>query len=107
MEGYFWRFTMPDSGRVVIALAGINKADGGSWSTLGLAAHPGGFLRTAEHPNGSADPRILGAYADNAFRRNAVRLQVDFADSHPAVPHSNQPFVPAPPFGGPGYQSAT
>ena len=103
MEGYFWRFTMPDSGRVVIALAGINKADGGSWSTLGLAAHPGGFLRTAEHPNGSADPRILGAYADNAFRGNADRLQVDFGDSHLDVRISNQRFWPHRRFGGSSY----
>lgn len=103
MEGYFWRFTMPESGRVVIALAGINKSDGGNWSTLGLAAHPGGFLRTAEHPSGSADPRILGAYADNAFRGNADRLQVDFGDSHLDVRISNQRFWPHRRFGGSSY----
>ncbi|BBE44646.1 hypothetical protein F6X56_10295 [Rhodococcus erythropolis] len=103
MEGYFWRFTMPGSGRVVIALAGINKSDGGNWSTLGLAAHPGGFLRTAEHPSGSADPRILGAYADNAFRGNADRLQVDFGDSHLDVRISNQRFWPHRRFGGSSY----
>ncbi|ELB91551.1 hypothetical protein Rwratislav_18634, partial [Rhodococcus wratislaviensis IFP 2016] len=35
MEGYFWRFTQPATGQVVIALAGINRAADGHWATLG------------------------------------------------------------------------
>ena len=61
MEGYFWRFTDPATGRVVIALNGVNRdAEGNHWATLGLAAHPHGFLRTVEHPTGHADPQRLG-----------------------------------------------
>lgn len=78
MEGYFWRFTDPTTGRVVIALNGVNRdADGNHWATLGLAAHPHGFLRTAEHPTGHADPQRLGAFAGDAFHGTADRLHVD------------------------------
>ncbi|HMJ33728.1 MAG TPA: tocopherol cyclase family protein [Baekduia sp.] len=48
MEGWFWRITEPRSGAVVVALAGVNRAaDGRAWGTVGLAAHPGGFSRSA------------------------------------------------------------
>jgi hypothetical protein len=77
MEGYFWRFTQPDSGRVVIALCGINRAPDGNWATLGLAAHPGGFLRTEAHPEGTAHPGRLGALAGSAFSGGADRVQMD------------------------------
>lgn len=77
MEGYFWRFTDPSSGRVLIALNGVNRAADGHWSTLGLAAHPHGFLRTVAHPVGEADPDQLGAYAGDAFRGTADHLHVD------------------------------
>lgn len=77
MEGYFWRFTQPESGRVVIALCGINRAPDGNWATLGLAAHPGGFLRTEVHPEGTAHPSRLGALAGTSFSGGADRVQVD------------------------------
>jgi hypothetical protein len=78
MEGYFWRFTAPrDDGRVLIALCGINRADDGYWSTLGLGAHPGGYLRALEHPQGRADPDELGAHAGSAFAGTADRLRVN------------------------------
>jgi Tocopherol cyclase len=80
MEGYFWRFTDPAGGRVVIALCGVNRARDGFWSTLGLASHPNGFLRTVAHPEGWADPRALGARAGSAFAGNADRLAVDLGD---------------------------
>lgn len=80
MEGYFWRFTQPGTGRVVIALCGVNRAGDGSWATLGLAAHPGGFLRTTAHPDGFADPLRLGASAGTAFRGEPDRLRVDLGD---------------------------
>lgn len=60
MEGYFWRFTDPTSGRAVIALNGGNRGPKGHWATLGLAAHPHGFLRTTAHPRAHADPATLG-----------------------------------------------
>lgn len=78
MEGYFWRFTDPGSGRVLIALNGVNRDRSGShWSTLGFAAHPGGFLRTTAHPTGHADASRLGAYAGEAFAGTEDRLHVD------------------------------
>jgi hypothetical protein len=77
MEGYFWRFTDPGSGRVVIALNGVNRAPDGHWSTLGLASHPNGFLRTTAHPTGAADASGLGAFAGEAFFGEPDRLWVD------------------------------
>jgi hypothetical protein len=78
MEGYFWRFTDPTTGRVLIALNGVNRApDGTHWATLGLAAHPTGFLRTTVHPVGDASTTRLGAFAGQAFEGTADRLRVD------------------------------
>ena len=77
MEGYFWRFTQPATGEVVIALCGVNRAADGHWATLGLAGHPGGFLRTAAYPTGSASTAGIGAYAGDAFTGEADRLRVD------------------------------
>jgi hypothetical protein len=78
MEGYFWRFTDPVSGRVLIALNGVNRGpDGSHWATLGLAAHPTGFLRTTVHPVARASTTGLGASAGTAFDGTADRLHVD------------------------------
>ena len=78
MEGYFWRFTDPSSRRAVIALNGVNRDGRGShWATLGLAAHPTGFLRTTAHPTAHASTAGLGAFAGDAFSGTADRLQVD------------------------------
>jgi hypothetical protein len=82
MEGYFWRFTDPATGRVLIALNGVNRAPGeqgaaAHWSTLGLAAHPTGFLRTTVHPVGHASSTGLGAFAGEAFSGTADELHVD------------------------------
>ncbi len=81
MEGYFWRITDPGSGRVVIALIGVNHDRRGEhWATLGLGAHPNRFLRTAEHPVATADPDRLGASAGDAFRGSIDRVRVDLGD---------------------------
>jgi len=81
MEGYFWRFTAPPGdGRVLIALCGINQADDGSWSTLGLASHPNGFLRAIEHPEAEAGTAGLGAFAGSGFSGTADSLRVDLGD---------------------------
>lgn len=67
MEGYFWRVTDPDSGRVVLTLAGVNRGpDGKHWTTLGLAAG-NGFLALDAHPEGHAHPERLGVTAGNRF----------------------------------------
>lgn len=78
MEGYFWRFTDPATGRVVIALNGVNRGpDGEHWSTLGVAAHPNDFVRTVVHPVGSASASELGAFAGDAFQGTRETLRVD------------------------------
>ncbi|MBS4754602.1 hypothetical protein KG112_17480 [Nocardioides sp. zg-ZUI104] len=77
MEGYFWRFTDPATGRVLIALIGVNRAADGTWATLGVATHPSGFVTTVAHPIGSADDTALGAFAGDAFAGTADRLLVD------------------------------
>lgn len=85
MEGYFWRFTQPETGRVVIALCGVNRAGDGTgtddrWATLGLAAHPGGFVRTVAHPVADADPNGLGASAGTAFDGDLRRVRMDLGE---------------------------
>ena len=80
MEGYYWRFSDPGSGRVVVALNGVNRGPDGHWATLGLLAHPGGFLRTVAHPEGHASPTRLGASAGDAFQGTADLLQVDLGE---------------------------
>lgn len=78
MEGYFWRFTDPSSQRAVVALNGVNRDGQGShWATLGLAAHPTGFLRTTAHPTAEASRTALGAFAGDAFDGTADELRVD------------------------------
>ena len=78
MEGYFWRFSDPASGRVLIALNGVNRGpDGTHWATLGVAAHPSGHLLTVVHPDGAADPDDLGAFAGEVFSGTRHRLVVD------------------------------
>lgn len=105
MEGYFWRFTAPaDDGRVLIALCGVNRADDGFWSTLGLAAHPTGFLKAVEHPEGSADPSALGAYAGDAFSGSPDHLRVDLGeDARLDVRVSSRVGWGRRPFGGSSY----
>jgi Tocopherol cyclase len=65
MEGYFWRLTDVAAGRVVIALVAVNRdATGATWASVGLAAHPGGFVRTAPVvAHAEADPRTLRVQA--------------------------------------------
>lgn len=103
MEGYFWRFTLPESKRVVIALAGINRSADGHWSTLAVAAHPGGFLAATEHPSGKADPTTLGAHADNAFWGNDHQVRTNFGAAQLDVRVTDQKFWPRRRFGGSSY----
>jgi hypothetical protein len=78
MEGYYWRFTDPRAGRVVVALCGVNRAADGHWATVALAGHPGGFLAEAATATAGADPDRLGAWAgDGAFAADADRVRVD------------------------------
>jgi hypothetical protein len=78
MEGYFWRFSDPQSGRVLVALCGVSRTEGVSWATVALAAHPGGVVRSADVRPAGADPTGLGVWAgDGTFRADAERVHVD------------------------------
>jgi hypothetical protein len=80
MEGYYWRFWDPSSGRVLIVLCGVCRAPGGSWAVIALAAHPGGFVRWVNAPHAAADPGRLGAAAwdgEPILRGSERRLAVD------------------------------
>ncbi len=79
MEGYFWRFTDAERGRVVIALIGVNRdGRGDTWSTLGLGGHPNAFLRAIAHEEpATADPAQLGARAGDAFHGTADTVNVN------------------------------
>ncbi|MGP6173624.1 tocopherol cyclase family protein [Corynebacterium sp. A21] len=78
MEGYFWRITDPDTGRVLIALCGANQGPQGSWATIGIAAWPTGFIRTAALDGAWTDPEGLGVKGGtNAFEGTSHRLRVE------------------------------
>src|SRR4051812_5991374 len=80
MEGWFWRITDPAGGSVIVVLAGVNRAaDGRAWGTVGLAAHPGGFARSAALEPGyaAADGTVrVGA----ALRAAARSVELDLGD---------------------------
>ncbi|AGF72027.1 hypothetical protein A605_05105 [Corynebacterium halotolerans YIM 70093 = DSM 44683] len=85
MEGYFWRITDPATGRVIIALCGVNEGPDGSWATVGYAVWPNGFIRTEALDGSWSDPDALGveggtegrAGSQAAFEGNKRRLRVD------------------------------
>lgn len=80
MEGYFWRITDPDTGRVLIALCGANRGPQGQWATVGLASWPNGFLRTGAFDGAWTDPKRLGVCGgteDRVFEGDERRLRVD------------------------------
>lgn len=101
MEGYFWRITDRAADRVVIALIGVNQAPDRSWATLGLGAHPGGFLTTAEHPGATAAPDRLAASAGVAFVADTDQVRVDLGrDSRLQLTISDGQLWPRSRFGG-------
>jgi hypothetical protein len=83
MEGYFWRITEPRCGIVVVVLVAVSRdAAGGRWGMLALAAHPGGFVRSASVDRATADPRALGLHLGGEGGRtvleaSAAHLRVD------------------------------
>jgi tocopherol cyclase len=64
MEGYFWRITQPGSGAVVVVLLAISRdLAGGTWGMAAIAAHPGGFVRSATFAHAVASRRRLRVLA--------------------------------------------
>jgi hypothetical protein len=84
MEGYFWRITQPASGAVVVVLLAVNRdAAGGVWGMAAMAAHPGGFVRSASFAGAVAARRGLGVRAVDGsgppvLQADEDRLLVDF-----------------------------
>ena len=63
MEGYYWRFADPATGRAAIVLCGVCRAPDGPWAVVALAGHPGSFVRWVVAPRAWADPDGLGVAA--------------------------------------------
>jgi hypothetical protein len=84
MEGYFWRFSQPTAGAVVVVIAAVSRdAEGRLWGMAVMAAHPGGSVRTAVAPEARASPRRLGLRLTDGDRMllgaEPDRLVVDLA----------------------------
>jgi hypothetical protein len=74
-EGWYWRFTQPAAGRVVVALLGVNRdRRGAPWGTVALAGHPGGTVARAATPHAWADGLRCGAAGDG--------VELDAAPGH-------------------------
>jgi tocopherol cyclase len=77
MEGYFWRATDVATGRVVVALCGVNRSPSGTWATVAVAGHPGGFVRSVEAPEAWADPTRYRVEVPGVLEADADHLHVD------------------------------
>jgi len=86
MEGWFWRVTDAASGRVVVALCGVNRHAAGDWATVAVAVHPGGVVRAAALDGADADRNRFALRAGTTpaarIEASADRLQVDLDDVH-------------------------
>ena len=86
MEGWFWRVTDPASGRVVVALCGVNRHPAGDWATVAVALHPGGIVRSAVLGDARADRSNFDLRAGTSsaahLEASADRLRVDLDDVH-------------------------
>ena len=75
MEGYYWRIVDPAAGSVIVVLCGVCQGADGPWAAVALAAHPGGFSRSALVAPAAADPRSFGARAGEVLRGSAQMLR--------------------------------
>jgi hypothetical protein len=80
MEGYYWRLVHPEAGWVIVWLCGVCRGSAGSWATVALAAHPGGFVRDGTLQPAAGDPEGFGAWAGDSFRGSLRELRVRMAD---------------------------
>jgi hypothetical protein len=81
MEGYFWRLTDGTRRRVVVVLCGVNRHPRGSWATVALATHPGGFVRSAVLSNAyAATDEYRVSAGDGAFTATATEVHLDLGE---------------------------
>lgn len=109
MEGWFWRVTHPETGRVVVALCGVNGHDEGDWATVAVAAHPGRIVRSAalDHAQAAQSHFSLtaGTVGSGRIEASGDRLTVDLDDVALDLRFSDSYAWPRP-FGGGGVFSA-
>lgn len=109
MEGWFWRVTDPVSGRVVVALCGVNRHAAGDWATVAVALHPGGTVRAAAFDGARADRAHFelsaGTAPEASIEASTDRLRVDLDDVHLDLRFTSS-YVWPKAFGGGGVFSA-
>ena len=77
MEGWFWRVTDPASGRVVVALCGVNRHPAGDWATVAVALHPGGIVRSAALDDAQADRAHFALRAGTSAQARIEAIRTD------------------------------
>jgi len=81
MEGWFWRITDREGRRVVLALCGVNRHADGDWATLGIAAHPGGLVRSAAEGRAWASGEVYEVRVGEALVADEQRLRIRLGDT--------------------------
>ncbi|MCG6567311.1 tocopherol cyclase family protein [Tessaracoccus sp. ZS01] len=104
MEGHFWRFTHVATGRVIIALIGVQQTVRGPWALCGIGTS-GGFWRQAVVEGAECRRLGLGARTlDGRFFGDDTRVAVDLGpDARLDVTISGQRRWPHRLFGGSSY----
>lgn len=80
MEGWFWRFTDRSSGRVVVALCGVNEHPDGAWATVAVATHPSGTVRSAAADGAMASADRFEVSVPGVLHADERSLAVDLSD---------------------------
>jgi hypothetical protein len=79
-EGYYWRLVDPAARVVVVVLCGVCRPAEGTWATVAIAAHPGGFARHAEVEPALTEVGRLGVRAGSVLSGTASRLTARLGD---------------------------
>jgi len=85
MEGWFWRITDRERGRVALALCGINRHPDGDWATVAVAAHPGRVVRPAVVHEGWASDERFDVRVGDVLRADERTLEVSVGDARLSV----------------------
>jgi hypothetical protein len=80
MEGYYWRVVDASGGSVVAVLCGVCQGPDGSWATVAIAAHPGGFVRHAVVAPAVGRPGGFGVRAARTLHGSTEGLRVHLGD---------------------------
>lgn len=108
MEGWFWRLSDQDKGRVVVALCSANRQSDGDWSTAAIALHPGGVVRSAAVEGVTASQARFSVQAEsggNLIDAGGERLRMVLGDTAVDLKFHDA-FLWPKPFGGGGVFSS-